>query len=340
MDYLKYICAFLVLIVHIPPFGNNNAYSIPNFILQNIVARIAVPMYFGLSGFLYFRKENDNSNIDVNRTIRYLKKLLRMYLAWSVIYFPINLINIFHNQDGILHGFAIYLRNFFFVGSYTHLWYLNALIVSLASILLMKKMGIKRRYILLIAFLLYCCGLLGQSWFGVGTHLKNVPYLGKLLIYYRKIFVTTRNGIFEGLIFVSLGMLFAQVGMNMNRKKIAWGLVGSLALLFCEAIFVNVTDIARYYDMYFMLIPVVFFLMNLTLSIKIRDFKYRHYFRALWTLVFFIHMAIKWMIVEMNIEVITETSLLFIITIVLSVLLAAIIIELSKRIPVLKILYS
>lgn len=62
IDIVKFICAFLVCIIHIPPFkidlfGFNNF----NFWLQNYLCRIAVPFYFTASGFLLFRKTEFNS---------------------------------------------------------------------------------------------------------------------------------------------------------------------------------------------------------------------------------------------------------------------------------------
>ena len=76
IDIVKFICAFLVCVIHIPPFqtdlfGLNHL----NFWLQNYLCRIAVPFYFTASGFLLFRKTEFN-NLNQNRIKKYCAKIL------------------------------------------------------------------------------------------------------------------------------------------------------------------------------------------------------------------------------------------------------------------------
>ena len=53
IDAAKFICALLVVAVHCMPFGYSEAFLIPNQIVRNYIARIAVPFFFVSSGYFY-----------------------------------------------------------------------------------------------------------------------------------------------------------------------------------------------------------------------------------------------------------------------------------------------
>lgn len=53
LDIAKYICALLIIPIHVSPFTSD---STLNFYFVNVLARIAVPLFFVISGFLFFRK--------------------------------------------------------------------------------------------------------------------------------------------------------------------------------------------------------------------------------------------------------------------------------------------
>lgn len=58
IDLIKFLCAFLVFIIHVPPFqGELSAFGeSANFWLQHFACRLAVPFYFVSSGFFFLRK--------------------------------------------------------------------------------------------------------------------------------------------------------------------------------------------------------------------------------------------------------------------------------------------
>lgn len=65
IDIIKFICAFLICIIHIQLFDleaiDNNLLSYLNFGLKHCLCRIAVPFYFTASGFFLFRKMDFHS---------------------------------------------------------------------------------------------------------------------------------------------------------------------------------------------------------------------------------------------------------------------------------------
>ena len=56
IDLFKFICAFMVCMIHVPPF-QTSVFGLDrlNFYLMQGVCRIAVPYFFVSSGFLLFR---------------------------------------------------------------------------------------------------------------------------------------------------------------------------------------------------------------------------------------------------------------------------------------------
>ena len=65
VDLIKFICAFLVCMIHIPPlptqtedevFLNKDIFGMINTLIQGGVCRIAVPFFFVAAGFFLFKK--------------------------------------------------------------------------------------------------------------------------------------------------------------------------------------------------------------------------------------------------------------------------------------------
>ena len=62
IDIAKLICSFLVIAIHIKPFGatDNNILIYINDGIQNFIARIAVPFFFISSGYFLYKKSSKN----------------------------------------------------------------------------------------------------------------------------------------------------------------------------------------------------------------------------------------------------------------------------------------
>ena len=184
IDMAKLICSILVVMIHIAPFGiqtSTNILSYLNFGLSQCLCRIAVPLFFIFNGFFLYRKA-PIEKFPVQYSKKYFFHILRLYLLWSLIYFPLNLIkSILNNPKGIIYGFASYFKDLICVGSYTHLWYLNALLfaVALISFLLHKKWTPKK--ILFASSFFYIIGLLGDGYYGVIIPLLQLPFVGDII---------------------------------------------------------------------------------------------------------------------------------------------------------------
>lgn len=334
IDLFKFLCSIMMVTIHVTPFGANSEYAFLNYWIQKCAARIAVPFFFITSGFLLYKKSTYD-NFDIKPSKDYVYKILRLYIIWSVIYLPLSLIDVYGDEKGIFHGILCYIRNFLLVGSYYHLWYLNATIVGVViiSFLLYKKCKVKN--IIIISALFYTIGLLTQSWYGITIQLSTyLPHIWKLFGLLQKVIVTTRNGLFEGFLFIGIGMLFAFLKLEISVDKAVVGFAISYSLLFFEALIVKSFNFIRHADMYIFLVPTVFFLFCIAKNLKLKDSKIYLILRQLSSLIFYMHIWVGVAVMKISSSlfdiIISQTSFFYIITLSITIIGALGILRLSK----------
>ena len=116
----------------------------------------------------------------------------------------------FSEEEKVSHPLLIFARNFVFTGSYIHFWYLPSLIVAVALVSFLLYKGVRPRTIVLIAGGFYFVGLFAQSWFGFIRPLESrLPVLWSALKTVQTVIVTTKDGLFDGFLFVAIGMWFS-----------------------------------------------------------------------------------------------------------------------------------
>lgn len=88
------------------------------------------------------------------------------------------------------------------------LWYLNGLIFALLLIdILIRRFSVKQ--IANIGVFVY---LIGIGLTMLNGHLESLPlFLQRPVNLYFTLFVTTRNGLFQAIVFVTFGMLMAEI---------------------------------------------------------------------------------------------------------------------------------
>ncbi len=211
LDILKYICAILILILHLRPFLNYSDQLDLTF--NNIITRICVPIFFVITGYFVALKEKDNPNY----IKQYIKKQIPLYLVWSLLYLPV-IIGLFITKFSVVEEYlsmlplsypviiilaisllpVILLIALVYTGVYYHLWYFPALMLSLWVLFQWKK-KFKVQYLLIISFFLLLFGATETYYGMLPTSIKQ------LVTYYYTIFFTTRNFLFFGLFYVVMG---------------------------------------------------------------------------------------------------------------------------------------
>ena len=171
LDVVKWLSALLIIIIHTNPF---HEIEIIEFFTKDVVARIAVPLFFAISGFLFFRKITfENGKIvrtsqNLAYLLRYVKHLIIIYLGASAFYLLYKIPMWYSIGWWGLPALKDYLVCFFLSGSEYHLWYIIASIYGIILFyLLLSFIRLDIMKYLCIAGWLIECLLYSYSWIGI-----------------------------------------------------------------------------------------------------------------------------------------------------------------------------
>jgi len=250
IDIARIIAALLVVSIHVSVFYEFSSF---NFFLNNIIARLAVPFFFVVSGYfaaIKLRGPDGNSYI-----WEYVKKIFFVYAAWSIVYFPFDFITIFEIYQKIDTAILTYIKRSIFMGSHYYLWFFTAQISSAVIFYFFYKYG-KLRYLFFILPFLYIIGLLGDSYYYA---IKDNAFWLQI---YRIIdfWGTTKNGLFFGLPLFSLGYLAEKYNSSIGREKVVCLLIGSFSFYALEWVFLADKLTLEKYSFNIFLAPTIFFL--------------------------------------------------------------------------------
>ncbi len=143
LDLIKLVMALMVVVIHRPLFDETHVAF--NYFSQITIAGLAVPFFFACAGFLFYKKWQKESGY----TFRYVKRILILYILWSIIYMPCTFVKAFSGHYAeitprLLAGQAvIFVRDFFLDTSFVQFWYLVATIYGILIFsLLLKKFSL------------------------------------------------------------------------------------------------------------------------------------------------------------------------------------------------------
>lgn len=192
IDMFKFICALLIIFTHTYCFDLG---TVGPFI-QNNLCTIGVPFFFITSGF-FFYKGLSNSIEKEEYFKKYIFRLIKMYIIFTLITLPVSIWNIHmaHPNVNLLVFFAFLIRNILFVGSLGIYWYILSLIISCTFVYLGYKYN-KERIIEIISLIGFLIGIL---FILLG---KDNNILFKLI---HIIFSSERNFLNVGLFYVVIG---------------------------------------------------------------------------------------------------------------------------------------
>ncbi len=188
LDWFRLPAALLVTAIHTSPLSSFSPQA--DFWLTRVLARIAVPFFFMVSGFFLpdsFAKLRKQE-----------KKLFFLYALSIVLYLPLNL------YAGQLSGITAgaFLKQLFFDGTFYHLWYLPAAIEGMLLVWLLKK-ALPLSGCLAVTGLLFLTGLGGDSWYGLVSRLPGAQAFYEAVFSFSSY---TRNGLFFAPFFLCLGL--------------------------------------------------------------------------------------------------------------------------------------
>lgn len=187
LDVLKFIMAFLIVDIHV------KGYLITPPILQNYVIHpiegLAVPTFFVISSFLFFRKARYAEN-QFGLVVHFVKRLCILYLFWCVVWSPIIYI-----QKDYFHPMSawapVYIVRDFFLGSmFDASWFLGALLVGVPLVWGLSRVFKKDVLVLIVPLLSYLylqkVNDLPETWHGLydwyaSFELPQLSLMGGLL---------------------------------------------------------------------------------------------------------------------------------------------------------------
>lgn len=280
IDILKVFFAICVVGIHTQIMQNENS-NIEWGIFHGIF-RLAVPFFFICSGFflgikLYKSNTIESGLIEIKK---YIKRLIIPLICWLIIGLPIQIYNYRENNFKIIILKLIRKLIFYPWGA---LWYLLAVIVAIIIIIpFYKRNKIKNAVILGGVF--YFVALICNNYYFL---IENTA-IQKVVDIYLKICVSSRNGVFEGLYFVSSGIYIAklmQEGINLNNLKNKIIFIASYILLIMEIFLIKgqtYKDDHSLFIMFLVLIPeMLIFFMNINVKVDtkiIRNYSTGIYF--------------------------------------------------------------
>lgn len=263
LDYFKVFAAFLVIAIHTSPLSSIDSNA--DFVLTRILARVAVPFFLMVTGYFLLPQYLFQHIKNISPLKKFLQKTSLLYVIAILLYLPVNL---YAKQFSSVTLWDLF-RLLLFDGTFYHLWYLPAAILGVLLVILMSR-RLPFSALLCTVVVLYILGLLGDSYFDL------LPAGGILQTAYKamfQLFSYTRNGIFYTPIFLVMGAGAKQT--NKSRKKMIYviGFIVSTALLILEGTTLHHFRIQRHDSMYIALLPCMFFLFQLILSVKVRPVK-------------------------------------------------------------------
>lgn len=273
IDLIKVCMSVLVVATHTSLFSiiDNTNYR---DILINALA-IKVPFFFVASGFLVWNKIwNQSKDEKLGRLNGWIKKTVRLYIAWTLIYVPYTIYGFYIDDIGVAKSLAVFCRNFLLVGeNYLSwpLWYLLGMLTAGCMIYLMVKWNWKNRTMYIVGVIFAVLGVILNYCISTGS-LETITSI------YVKLFNSTRNGFFQGLPYILIGIMIATKGVIKSKKVLL-------------AIFV-VSFAFHMFGYKLATFVVVYSLFSLVIQFDLKrrtDDMYKN-FRLTSTIVYFVHM--------------------------------------------------
>ncbi|MBQ7781839.1 MAG: acyltransferase [Lachnospiraceae bacterium] len=345
IDNFKWIAALLVAANHTSPL--ESIHITADFLLTGVVARLAVPFFFMVTGYFvlsgqYGRSDKAGSKERTGRQAytkiwHSIRKTGLLYLAATILYLPIQIYKfiqgikvaeVLQNEAAVqqlvtsenVQGVDIVgniLKVIVFEGTYYHLWYLPAAMLGMCVVVLLLRYLPKQA--MTISIVLYGVGLLGDSYYGaiVGIPLLKSVYDGIFIV-----FSYTRNGLFMAPLFLLLGRKIALdkiseengqlKGERLENKKEVRSLrnfVATLIFMCVEGLVLYKANMQKHSSMY-LLLPLCMWYLFSYLAVEKADKVKRGTFFYEGPMVFYIVHPFAILVVRGFVKVTKLTALL------------------------------
>lgn len=177
-----------------------------NWYVTHMVFRVAVPYFFVASGYFFGLKIRFAKNKEqrLGYAYKYIQRNVRPLIFWGICGLLISILKIY-KEKSLLYLIAYSVQRIFFypLGA---MWFLLA---SMIGVYCICKLWDRKWLLVVIAILGYCFALICNTYYFT----INNTIIQKVVNIYMKLFVSARNGLFIGIIYIGIG-----VGLACNNK--------------------------------------------------------------------------------------------------------------------------
>lgn len=269
----------------------------------------------------------------------YVKRILSLYICWSLIYLPFKIEYYVENSNDFMECISMYAEDFFINGTYEHLWFLPAIVIGVIIVGILLKF-ISIRQIMGISLGILLMGTL------ISTYLPIIKYLHIQELEDLITNIETRNGIFYAFPYVAIGGWLAidsQIIDKVTKSQCILGFITSMVLLGIESIVAIFLLQTTSTILWISVVPAVIYLFIFSMKWEIgmcNDIAKK--LRAVTTLMYTSHFLIIIFlrnIIATNIREPFYGMVLFILSTLSTIFLSIICIKYSSKYTKLKILY-
>ena len=253
IDIARLFAAILVIAIHTQAIMWFSDRANGNI---QILTRVAVPFFFCTSGY-FLQKGYVRKGCSAIATS--IWNVFRLYMALSIVYFAV----IFLQNPALLQRVEKWmLIDFLFNGSYYHLWYMVGVIYSMVVIYLICKFKLTKALLPLAVFC-YAVGLVGTSYYGLGSRL---PIMSTL--FDSGWFLSVRRIFLMGFPFTALGWIISEekLKLRISKKHLLFATTLVALLFVAEIVTVTVTGMSRTIEITVFLYPLLFLLFQICLA--------------------------------------------------------------------------
>ena len=258
-DVTKLILSVLVVYIHCEPLKIYSEFG--NLLIQGGLCRIAVPLFFAMSGFFLFR-----DGLDRLKIIKQMKKMLFLYLIWSAIYFFVKLFFALYLNSITADFFIEEVWNTIFIAEHYHFWYILALIYALLIFYIVSILGAyhyTNKTLMIIVGVLWIIGCLHYTynWIGGFSH----SYFDSLTYKFEGVF----NAFFIALPLLLVGSLASRYYVQKSKTELLIGIIVSAVLCFFELLVLKFfVPNVKYFNFYLFTPILAFYIICYLLKIN------------------------------------------------------------------------
>lgn len=319
LDIVKFFMAICVIAIHTNPFFNC-ANEVIQAIYQSVIG-LAVPFFFLSSGFLLGVKMeqpfSSTNNVEVLK--KYVIKILKLYIIWSIIYLPLAICDYVNNHYSFIKSIVHYIRGFVLVGEHYNswvLWYLLSTIYTVLALIILFKKNVSLKVVLCIGAIVILFG------FGIDVVMGYNGTFPRALVYFKKAVSLTFFGgkIFQGAFYIPCGIL-------LSKKNLPIKLIYPAFVLF----FILNCAINNQFVTNVLLVICSVMLFEIVKSIKLKENRIYPFARNISTYMYFVHLYVWSAYYYIVYKTKTFGLDSFLATMIISIVISAIIVVIKEK---------